>query len=164
MIACVDVDYREKEAVAACVLFASWDAPESAAEIVARIAEVEPYQPGQFYKRELPCILAVLGTVRHPLDAVVVNGYVWLRDGVPGLGANLYEALNEIVPVIGVAKSRFDAATPAAAVYRGRSRRPLFVTAAGIPLETAAEHIKHMHGRFRIPAMLKRADRLARAA
>ena len=90
MIACVDVDYREEGAVAACVLFRAWEDEHPAGELVEHIAEVEPYQPGQFYRRELPCLLAVLGPVAEGLEAVVIDGYVWLGDeGTPGLGGHL---------------------------------------------------------------------------
>src|SRR5262245_36607915 len=60
MIAFVDVDYRDDEAAAACVLSAGWADEILAREIVERVRGVEPYVPGQFYKRELPCLLAVL--------------------------------------------------------------------------------------------------------
>src|SRR5438105_2524304 len=108
MIACVDVDYRGDGAVAACVLFRDWADATSAAEHVRRIERVEPYQPGQFYKREMPCLMAVLAEVAEPLETVVVDGYVWLADeSPPGLGAHPFDALAAAVPVVGVAKTRF---------------------------------------------------------
>ncbi len=64
--------------------------------------------------------------------------------------------------VFGVAKSRFVGAVDAVPVTRGRSSRPLFVTAAGMDPEEAAEKIRIMHGAYRIPTMLKLADRLCR--
>jgi deoxyribonuclease V len=163
MIACVDVDYRDQEAVAACVLFDRWTDAVAAGHHVQRITQVEPYEPGQFYRRELPCLLAVLGQVSEPLDAVVVDGYVWLRDEThPGLGGHLYAALDRAIPVIGVAKTRFTSAGPARAVLRGNSQRALWVTAAGLDVDMAAEHIRAMHGRFRIPTLLKEVDQLCR--
>ena len=163
MIACVDVDYRDREAIAACVLFRAWDDEHSAGEFVEHITKVEPYEPGQFYRRELPCLLAVLARVEAPPEAVVVDGYVWLDDGnTPGLGARLYEALGTAVPVIGVAKTRYLAASTAVAVKRGASQKPLYVTAAGMDAETAAQNIQGMHGAYRIPTLLRRVDRLCR--
>jgi deoxyribonuclease V len=47
-------------------------------------------------------------------------------------------------------------------VMRGGARRPLFVTAAGMNVDTAAAHILNMHGAHRIPSILKRVDRLCR--
>jgi deoxyribonuclease V len=164
VLACVDVDYRDQDAVAGCVLFHDWTDATPAAERVERIAAVEPYEPGQFYKRELPCILAVLGPVRAQVDVVVVDGYVWLdAQQTAGLGGHLYEALGRTIPIIGVAKTEFLSA-PAAPVQRGQSGRPLYVTAVGIDLLIAASHIQAMHGGHRIPTLLKRVDRLCREA
>jgi deoxyribonuclease V len=163
MLACVDVDYRGDEAVAACVLFGAWPAEHSAGEHFLHLTGVAPYQPGQFYRRELPCLLAVLGRVAEPLEAVVIDGYVWLRDEEsPGLGAHLYRALGGAVPVVGVAKTRFASARAAAAVRRGDSQKPLYVTAAGLPVDEAARHVQSMHGPHRLPTLLKQVDRLCR--
>jgi deoxyribonuclease V len=163
MLVCVDVDYRDEGAVAACVLFRGWSDAESAEELVEPICRVEPYHPGQFYRRELPCLLSVLNRVDHPLVTVVVDGYVWLRDeSTPGLGAHLYAALGAKVPVIGVAKTRFASAGAVEEIRRGESRRPLYVTAAGVDRHLAAEHIRAMHGPFRIPTLLRRVDQLCR--
>jgi hypothetical protein len=49
-----------------------------------------PYIPGQFYLREMPVIGEILVTIAH-VELVVVDGYVWLAKGRPGLGAELYE-------------------------------------------------------------------------
>lgn len=163
MIACVDVAYHGDEASTACVLFREWGDGQGEREIVTKIGPVEEYQPGRFYRRELPCLLAVLGSVAEPLEAVIVDGYVWLGEDAPGLGALLYEALGRSVAVIGVAKSRFAAATGALPVLRGGSRRPLYVTAAGMDAAAAARCIEAMHGAHRIPTLLKRVDRLSRS-
>ena len=75
MIACVDVDYRADHAVAACVLFRDWLDAAAADEWTKRIAPVAPYEPGQFYRRELPCLLAVLTPRLDEVRTVVVDGY-----------------------------------------------------------------------------------------
>ncbi len=163
MIACLDVYYPDQGANAACVLFRRWPDRDSALEKSIYLDRVEPYVPGQFYLRELPCLLAVMKEVQLPIDTVLIDGHVWLRhDADPGLGARLHEALGGKIPVIGVAKSRFRASSPAIEVYRGKSSHPLYVTAAGIPATTAARYIKQMHGGFRIPTLIKRADHLSR--
>ena len=64
-------------------------------------------------------------------------------------------------PVIGVAKTSFVGAT-ATPVIRGASATPLYVTAIGIEQAVAAAQITAMHGPFRIPTLIKRADTLAR--
>ena len=70
--------------------------------------------------------------------------------------------LGEKIPVIGVAKTKFNEATHAVPVLRGPSHRPLYVTAVGIKVAIAAEHVESMHGRYRIPTLLKKVDVLCR--
>src|SRR6185369_8923571 len=126
------------------------------------LSNVQQYEPGQFFRRELPCLLAVL-KVLPTADVILIDGYVWLGDGnKPGLGAHLYKSLSERTPVIGVAKTKFKGADSAAEVLRGRSTRPLFITAAGMSQECAAAHIRSMQGLYRIPTLLKRVDSLCR--
>lgn len=163
MIGCVDVHYEDEFAVAACVLFRRWADASLADAITAGVEGVGAYKPGEFFRRELKPLLAVLARVPGPLRAVVMDGYVWLdAAGKPGLGAHLYRRLGESVPVIGVAKSRFGEEGFAVPVLRGQSRRPLYVTAAGFPVRRAAACILTMHGRYRLPTMIKLADRLCR--
>jgi deoxyribonuclease V len=76
----------------------------------------------------------------------------------------LYQALAGKVAVIGVAKTQFAGAGAAVEVLRGRSTRPLFVTAVGMSAQRAAEHVRSMHGPDRIPTLLKHVDSLARRA
>jgi deoxyribonuclease V len=163
MIACTDVHYRDDVAIAAAVLFHRWDDNLAAEEIVEEITHVRAYEPGKFYLRELPCLLKVLQRINHPLETVIVDGYVRLGCGeVPGLGEHLYDALQDEVPVVGVAKSLFRGAWPMVPILRGRSRRPLYISAAGMDLGIAAERIRSMHGPHRIPTLLKRVDVLCR--
>jgi deoxyribonuclease V len=129
-------------------------------ERVVLVPEVAPYRPGEFYLRELPPIQAVLAGLPAPA-LLLVDGYVDLDPhGRAGLGAHVHAALG--VPVIGVAKTAFATARHAIPVLRGRSARPLYVTAAGMRLEDAAMLVGEMAGPFRIPDGLRRADALAR--
>ncbi|NOJ77505.1 endonuclease V [Myxococcus xanthus] len=164
MLACVDVDYRPELTVAGCVLFRNWADGHEASHLVEHGPPAAPYEPGQFYRRELPHLLRVLARVEVPLEAIIVDGYVWLGEDRPGLGAHLYEALNREVPVIGVAKTAYVTTGPSVPVLRGKSLRPLFVGAAGMDAATAAEHIRRMHGASRTPTMLNRVDRLCRTS
>ena len=93
---------------------------------------------------------------------MIIDGYVLLGAQRPGLGAHLHEALGRQVAIIGVAKTKFVRAGPVELVLRGRSRSPLFVTAVGMDVAAAASHIRTMHGPYRIPTLLKRADQLSR--
>jgi deoxyribonuclease V len=130
-------------------------------EHVVRRPEAAAYRPGSFYLRELPAVRAVLAA-DGDLDLLVVDGYVDLDpDGRPGLGAHLHDEL--AIPIVGVAKTAFRTATHAATVRRGAATRPLYVTAAGITVEQAAELVTQMAGDYRLPDALRRVDRLARA-
>ncbi len=163
VLACVDVDYREQESVAACLLFRDWSDEVAVDEWVVHLPPAAPYQPGMLYLRELPCVLAALQRSKEPPSIVVLDSYVWLDDhGKPGLGAHLHEALGGRIPVIGVAKTAFAGSHFAVPVKRGSSQAPLYITAVGIPVDEAAAYIQRMHGAFRIPSILKRVDRLCR--
>jgi deoxyribonuclease V len=163
LIVCVDVDYRGSTAVAGGLWFRGWSAGAAELEEVALCHDIAEYQPGEFYRREMPCLLKVLAQGPQP-SVVVVDGYVSLGDGRPGLGAHLFEALGEKTPVVGVAKTRFHSATEAVPVCRGTSRAPLYVTAAGIEASVAADWIAGMHGPYRVPTVLKRVDQLVRTS
>ena len=163
MIACFDVGYHEPTATAACVLFENWRDAQSAEDLTVTIQSVEPYVPGQFYLRELPCILQVLQQCQSQPDILVVDGYCWLDDhGRKGLGCHLYDAMGSQRPVIGVAKTTFVQSNCCVEVFRGTSQRPLMVTAVGMEVDDAALHIQNMHGENRIPTMLKLVDQLSR--
>ncbi len=161
--AAADVHYlRSGGARAAAVLAAGPGFGEIVSERTALLAEVAPYRPGEFYLRELPALRAVLAGVGE-LALLVVDGYADLDPaGRPGLGAHAHEEFG--VPVIGVAKTAFRTASHAVPVLRGRSARPLFVTAAGLPAAAAADLVRRMAGRYRLPDALRRADALARGA
>ena len=93
---------------------------------------------------------------------MIIDGYVWLGGQRPGLGGHLHEVLGQQVAIIGVAKTQFAGAEPVELVLRGQSRTPLYVSAVGMDLATAASHIRAMHGPHRIPTLLKRVDQLSR--
>lgn len=163
LICALDVHYGGQSAKAAAVAFTAWEDAVPAMELTADIQHVAEYEPGQFFRRELPCLLAVLAKLPSPPCCVVIDGYVWLRDGEPGLGHHVFESLNCEVPVIGVAKTAFAGSPHAAHVLRGDSKRPLYVTCSGLPLEIAAANIKAMHGAYRLPALLRAVDTLCRS-
>jgi deoxyribonuclease V len=163
VIACIDALYRDDNATVALVIFDEWSSDRASMLLMRKLTGAQPYEPGKFYKRELPCALAVLREVDLPLDAILIDGYVWLDQAneEPGFGAHLFKALDERIPVIGVAKSLYRESA-AVKVLRGKSTRPLYVTAAGMDPLVAAEHVKGMHGRYRIPTLLKVADEATR--
>ncbi len=124
-------------------------------------ADVEPYRPGEFYRRELGPVLAVCAGA-DPLAALVIDGYVDLDPlGRPGLGRYVHAELG--IPVLGVAKNAFLTASHAATVRRGQSRRFLYVTSVGMEVSDTAAMIRDMAGTYRMPDALRRVDRLARS-
>lgn len=157
----VDVHYpAEGGAVAAAVVVADLAFGCIVAERLAHLDQVEPYQPGAFWRREWPAVSAVLSGLGR-IDLVLVDGYVHLdADGRPGLGAHVAEELD--VPVIGVAKTAFRGAEHAVQVVRAPATKPLYVTAAGMAAGRAAELVSAMAGRYRLPDALRRVDALAR--
>ena len=161
MFAAADVHYLPSDgARAAAVVAADPAFSRLTGDRIAVVADVAPYQPGQFYLRELPPLRALLARMGG-LSLLVIDGYADLDpDGRPGLGAQAHQEFG--VPVIGVAKTPFRTATHAIAVLRGTSARPLYVTAAGMPRADAASLVRQMVGRHRLPDALRRADTLAR--
>ena len=166
MIACVDTQYFDSQICSArtgLVMFNQWSDSAAAFELAVEHTDaLEDYIPGKFFMRELPCILSAVSPHLDRLKIIIVDGYVHLGSEQPGLGLKLFEELDQQKVVIGVAKKRFHSAEKAIEIFRGESVRPLYVTAAGIDVALAADHIFSMHGRFRIPTLLKRADSLAR--
>lgn len=164
MIFATDVHYTENSASAAGILFTHWRSDNCKETIVKVIDKVADYHSGQFYKRELPCIMALLQELEIPPDTIVVDGYVTLGEKQkPGLGMHLYGALQQSIPVIGVAKNAFTGTPAECELIRGVSRNPLYITSVGIPLEIAKQHILSMHGGYRIPTLLKQVDQLCRS-
>ena len=165
MLLAVDVYYRESAAQVAGVAFSHWS--DAKPERIYRCAmdKVLDYEPGKFYLRELPCILRLLDAHDLAPETIIIDGYVDLGDAPrPGLGRRLYNRLQGRVPVIGVAKSRFSGTPADAEISRGRSARPLFITSVGVELETARRNILAMHGRHRLPDLLRIADRACRTS
>jgi deoxyribonuclease V len=160
----IDVHYADDAVTTGAVGFASWtDAAPRAEWIYRDPSPPAPYQPGEFFRRELPHAVraAVVARASHPIDTILVDAHVWLEPGRPGLGAHLFTALGAAVPVIGVAKSAYRGGV-AIAVLRGYSRAPLWVSAEGFDSHVAAAHLRTMHGAHRLPTLLVRADHLAR--
>jgi deoxyribonuclease V len=163
MILATDVHYTDNRGIVAGVAFESWMAEIPSNIYVTRIEHVGEYVPGEFYKRELPCILKLIDKYSLKLNTVIVDGYVY-TDGhtTPGLGKHLYDALNGRVTIIGVAKSPFIGIGNEHKLYRGNSKRPLYITCEGESLAAAKNSIAAMFGKHRMPLLLKIADQTCR--
>ena len=163
MILAVDVDYREENAKVSGVCFSDWKSSEYTSLHHSMVSNVKPYEPGAFYKRELPCILKLIADHQLELSCIVIDGYVDLgEDNRPGLGMYLYESLDSKIPVIGVAKKPFKDTKTSSEIYRGESKKPLYISSVGILLDEAKTLIQSMHGNHRIPYLLKLVDRECR--
>jgi deoxyribonuclease V len=164
--AVLDVAYAKdgSRAVAACVCLKDWTDSVALCEHTAVVAEPAPYVSGSFFQRELPCLLRVLAALPHPCETIIIDGHVDLDDGRPGLGRHLFDSLGQLVPVIGVAKTPFRGAVAGVPTYRGSSLKALYVSSAGLDLQRARKHIVSMFGAYRLPTLVRRADRLCRDA
>ena len=164
MISLIDVYYRKDMAQSVCVVINDWsdDVPFKVYSLKQNVRQ--PYIPGEFYRRELPVIMNILKLVRERIEYILIDGYVWLNaeKTQKGLGAFLYSKLKNTVPIIGVAKNSFQNNKSAVILYRGASKRPLFITSIGINQDNASNLIKKMHGENRIPTIIKLTDTLSR--
>ncbi|MEN2399011.1 endonuclease V [Flavobacterium sp. MC2016-06] len=165
MILAFDTYYFEDKAKTVCLEFKEWNEDKDFKIHSEIIENVEEYIPGEFYRRELPCILSLLDKIELAnVEAIVVDGFVYLDDEKKfGLGAHLYEKLNKEIPVIGVAKTNFASIEKdKKSLIRGESQKPLYITAIGIEADEAFKKIERMHGEFRFPTLLKELDRLTK--
>lgn len=165
MILAFDTYYFDQKAKTICLEFAEWNEDKNFKVHSEIIDNVEEYIPGEFYKRELPCILSLLKQIDlSTIDVIVVDGFVYLNDeNKYGLGGYLYDKLNKQIPIIGVAKTNFASIEKnKKALYRGESKKPLYITSIGIDLDEAYKKVESMAGEFRFPTLLKELDRLTK--
>lgn len=164
MLLAIDVYYNENEAKVVAFLFNPEDEiPQSI--VIDQITGIENYVSGEFYKRELPCIESILQKINlNNIELIIIDGHVYVDDvGAFGLGGYTWESLDKKIPVIGVAKtSFFRNKNTVKEVYRGESKKPLYVSSIGIDLDAATSLIKDMKGNYRIPVILKELDRITK--
>lgn len=161
MILAFDTYYFEDKAKTVMVAFNEWTDSTTTSIMEEVIGDVAAYEPGSFYKREMPCILSLLNQVElHNIHTIIVDGFVVLDDtGKSGLGGHLFDKLNGEIPIIGVAKSSFHNNKKfVRELCRGESKKPLYITAKGIDLDAAYQNIKSMHGEYRMPTLLQILD------
>ena len=158
--------YSDTEAKTVGAIFENWNDPQPKEIIEVWSSEFGPYIPGEFYKRELPCIMDLLGGVDFDsLSTIIVDGFVRIeKDGemVSGLGEHLYDEVKDWgISVIGVAKSKFDGCENwSIPIIRKTGSKPLYVQGIGrYTDEMAASLIKGMAGPNKLPILLQRLDR-----
>ena len=165
MIVAFDTYYFDDKAKTGCISFSDWKNQDNFKINTEILDGIEEYISGQFYKRELPCILSLITKIGlDNIELIIIDGFVYLDDNNKyGLGAYLNKELNEKIPIIGVAKRDFSTINKNRnKVYRGESQNPLFITSVGIDLNVASEKIKEMDGKYRMPTLLKELDKLTR--
>ncbi len=164
MILAIDVYYSESTAKVVGVLFEEKD--ESPKQIITEyISSVSDYIPGEFYKRELPCILKLLEQVKlADIEFIIIDGHVFVdNEEKHGLGAHLWENLNREIPIIGVAKKHFHNTEKVSfPVVRGESKNTLYVSSVGMDSDFAINFVRKMKGEYRFPSMLKILDQHTR--
>src|SRR6218665_1388775 len=161
MILALDVHYKEDSSAKSVGVLFEWDDDKAQQVLIEYIYGINDYVPGEFYKRELPCLLKIIETIDlNSLEAIIVDGYIYVDNlGKFGLGGILWETLNQRIPVIGLAKTSFHGNKETVKeILRGESKNPLFVSSIGFDLNTASERVKNMKGDYRIPTLLKEMD------
>lgn len=164
MILAIDVYYIEDTAKSVGVLF-DWNDAQPQEVIIDMKHGVEEYVPGQFYKRELPCIEALIQKISlEKVETVIIDGHIYVDDSLKyGLGGYVWELLGKKIPVIGVAKNAFHSnKSTVESIYRGDSKKPLYISVIGMDIKEAVAHLKKMHGDYRFPSILKELDTITK--
>lgn len=164
MVIVIDADYDEttkKGHVAGIVCETALD-DHVRRTVTAIVENISDYCPGQFYKRELQCVDAILEQVDlDTIGMIIVDGFADFGTDVRSLGTYVYD--NYHLPVIGIAKNPYKPCIiKDIEVTRGSSNRPLFVTCMGMDHGLAKEIVRQMAGENRIPFLVKEADKIAR--
>lgn len=160
----VAVHREGTQASVAAVGFDAWDAAEATKTYRSRVGPVEPVERGQPDLRAVHCVVHLLREHGLHPDLILIEGFVHLdAHDAPGEGRHLYQALGGNVPVVGVSKKGLAGLPPQHEVVREEEAPPLFVTCAGLDIGAAKARVRSMHGRKRVPTLIKLAARLAKA-
>ena len=163
----VAVRHLDDGAFAAAVAFDEWDAPEASRTFTSRVGPVgdvgKPAPGRQPDLRQLACWVQLLHEHALQPDTIVIDGAVHLDAAeTPGPGRHLFDALGGRTAIIGVSTKSMPGMPAQFEVVRDEEARPLVVTCVGIDLGAAKVRIRRMHGRRRIPTLLKLVARIAR--
>ena len=159
----VDIHYDGDGALAAAVAFDEWDAPEASRTFTTHLAHVAKAARGELDLRDLPCLLQLLREHALKPDVIVIGGFVHVdAKETPGLGRHLYDALEGRTAIIGISKTSMHGMPSQFEVLREEEARPLIVTCVGIDLGAAKARLRAMHGKRRVPTLLKLVARIAR--
>lgn len=161
--ACFDVKYYDEYAVIGYALFENHKSDIAFKTGQYKHEKPTPYISGEFYKRELPCLLTAINQITETISLMYIDANVWLGENLKGLGYYLYESLDGKIPVIGISKTSFHGAgKQVKLILRGESKSPLYISSIGIDLNKASNIVSEMSGDYRLPAMIKIADMMSR--
>ncbi len=162
----IDVHYEGGTAYVAGIAFSDPSQTEPDQVYYSELQVPGEYESGEFYKRELPCIIKLIDEHHLNPSVIIIDGYTYL-DGVNnwGLGArlsNYFFQQGKEISVIGVAKNPRKDTPKDWEVLRGSSSKPLYVKAVGLDDNFSREIISGMAGDHRQPILIKLADTLCR--
>ena len=163
----MDFHIEADTARVAAVAFDDWAAFEGTKTHALRIEHVEKPAKGELDLRALPWLVQLLDAQRLQPELIVIDGFVHLdAQETPGLGRRLHDTLGGRSAVIGISKSLFKGSdTPDQfCVFREDETPPLVVTCAGIDLGAAKARVRMMHGKKRVPTLMKLAARIAKGS
>lgn len=162
-ILAVNINFQDREDIVSGVSFTQWNSGRAENVFLSKVENTEDYLSGEIFARELKIVNTLLSQTKAQPDYILLDGLVY-SDGKaePGFGKRLYDELGGNVVIIGVVKKQIQGLPDECGVCRGESKTPLFVTAVGIDLEAAKELLLSMHGKFRVPSILKLAEKKSR--
>lgn len=159
----VGVHDLEGGAIIAAVAFDEWDAAEASRTFTSRLAPVDPPVRSPPGVAELTGVLQLLREHALEPELIVIDGPVHLDAAEkPAWGRQLFDALGGRSAVIGISTRTMPGLSAQFEVWRDEEARPLIVTCIGIDLGAAKARVRMMHGRRRLPTLMKLAVRLAR--
>ena len=147
----------------AAVAFDEWDAAEASRTFTSRVVPLDPPVRSPRGAAELAGVLQLLREHALEPELIVIDGPVHLDAAeTPAWGRQLFDALGGRSAVIGISTRTMPGLPAQFEVWRDEEARPLIVTCVGIDLGAAKVRVRTMHGRRRVPTLMKLAARLAR--
>lgn len=134
------------------------------------------YIPGEFYKREMPCLIKLWNSipedVKKNISTVIVDGFYDIWDCRPGMGHHFKDWLSENgysnIEVVGIAKTKCRETNKfTLPVYRTKEskeskwRGAIWVNGSN-KNEDYVKRVMSMAGKFRIPSIVKKVDHVSR--
>ena len=160
----VGVHHLDDGDMAAAVAFDEWDAFEASRTFTSRVALVDKPARGKPDLCGLQCLLQLLQEHALEPDIIVMDGPVYLDAAeTPGLGRALFDALGGRAAIIGASTKAMPGMPAQFELFREEEARPLIVTCVGIDLGAAKVRVRAMHGKRRLPTLLKLVARIARS-